>query len=72
MKKKVISVLVAILIIACSALAVLAKQDKKKQTASFINSLKSARIHRAEFYLGQQVAHLKFEPAVRDAISSSS
>lgn len=44
MKKKVISVLVAILVIACSALAALAQQDKKKPTASFINSLKSARI----------------------------
>jgi len=62
MKKKVISVLVAILIIACSALAALAQQDKKKPTASFINSLKSPRIIELNFIWDSKSPILTLNP----------
>ncbi|MEK6321537.1 MAG: cyclase family protein [Acidobacteriota bacterium] len=49
MKIKVISLLVAILVAACSPIGILARQDKKKATATLIDSLRSARVIELNF-----------------------
>lgn len=71
MNRKVNSVLVVILVAACSQPAILAQQDRKKATATLISSLKSARVIELNFIWDRNSPLLGLNPPFTIGLQTS-
>lgn len=71
MKNKIVVLVIVVLAGACSAVAALAQQDKRKATSNLINSMKSARVIELNFIWDSKSPILSLNPPFAIGLHSS-